>query len=91
MQKETDYESVRDWCYWLHRRFGGRIGWSNLDTKVLGLVRSEAGVYLLKERKIEPVLGSLDDADVLTQAAMQSDGVIHAASADYQGVLEVFV
>jgi len=59
--------------------------------EVLGLVRSEKKAHLLKDRGIEPVLGSLDNADVLTQAAIQSDGVIHAASADYQGVVEVFV
>lgn len=59
--------------------------------EVLGLVRSEEKATLLKDRGIEPVLGSLDNADVLTQAARRSDGVIHAASADHQGVVEVFV
>jgi CubicO group peptidase (beta-lactamase class C family) len=59
--------------------------------QVSGLVRFEEKAKLLKDRGIEPVLGSLDDTDVLTQAAKQSDGVIHAASADYQGVVEIFV
>jgi len=59
--------------------------------KVLGLVRSAEKAKLLKDRGIKPVLGSLDNPDVLTEAARQSDGVIHAASADHQGVVEVFV
>jgi len=59
--------------------------------QVLGLVRSEEKAKLLKDRGIEPVLGSLDDPDVLTQAVKESDGVIHAASADQQGIVEIFV
>lgn len=57
----------------------------------MGLVRSEEKAKLLKDRGIEPVLGTLENHDVLTQAARQSDGVIHAASADHLGVVEVFV
>src|SRR5215831_1701078 len=61
--------------------------------QVLGLVRSEEKekARLLKDRGIESVIGSLDDHDVLTQGAKWSDGVIHAASADYEGVVEIFV
>jgi len=59
--------------------------------QVMGLVRSKEKAKLLKDRGIEPVLGSLDDRDVLTRSAKESDGVIHAASADQQGVVEVFV
>ncbi len=56
-----------------------------------GLVRTEEKAALLKERGIEPILGSLDDHDVLTKAAQDADGVIHAASADLEGIAEVFV
>ena len=38
--------------------------------QVLGLVRSEEKAKLLKDRGIEPVLGSLDDLHILTQAAI---------------------
>ncbi len=58
---------------------------------VTGLVRNEAKAALLKELGIEPILGSLEDHDVLTQAAKDADGVIHTASADEEGVVEVFV
>ena len=59
--------------------------------QVLGLVRSAEKAKLLKARGIEPVVGALDNSDVLTRAARQSDGVIHAASADSQGVVEILV
>ncbi len=72
---------------------GGSVSDRLVDSgyQVLGLVRSEEKAKLLKARGIEPVLGALDNSDVLTRAARWSDGVIHAASADSQGVVEVFV
>jgi uncharacterized protein YbjT (DUF2867 family) len=36
---------------------------------VLGLVRSEEKALVLKERRIHPILGTLDDAAILTNAA----------------------
>jgi nucleoside-diphosphate-sugar epimerase len=59
--------------------------------EVWGLARSEEKAQLLRGRGITPVLGSLDNADVLSQTAKQSDGVIHAASADHRSAVEVFV
>jgi nucleoside-diphosphate-sugar epimerase len=59
--------------------------------KVTGLVRTKEKASLLKELGIEPVIGSLEDHDVLSKAAMEADGVIHTASADHEGVVEVFV
>ncbi|QHN05145.1 NAD-dependent epimerase/dehydratase family protein [Granulicella sp. WH15] len=50
---------------------------------VTGLVRSEEKALLLRERGVEPVIGSLDDFAVLTQAAQAADAVIHAASAEH--------
>lgn len=47
--------------------------------QVLGLSRSEAGAAQLKAVGAEAVLGTLDDLDVLTHGAAQSDGVIHTA------------
>jgi nucleoside-diphosphate-sugar epimerase len=51
--------------------------------QVRGLVRSANKIPLLKERGIEPVQGTLDDAEILAQAADEADAVIHAASADH--------
>ncbi len=49
---------------------------------VTGLVRTEEKAVLMKERGIEPVLGSLDNHSTLTRAAQDADGVVHTASAD---------
>jgi nucleoside-diphosphate-sugar epimerase len=56
-----------------------------LGYKVSGLVRTKEKALLLKERGIEPILGTLDDSETLTSAAQQADAVIHAASADHPG------
>jgi nucleoside-diphosphate-sugar epimerase len=51
--------------------------------RVRGLVRSAESAALLVERGIEPVLGTLDDAELLTREARAADGVINTASADH--------
>jgi uncharacterized protein YbjT (DUF2867 family) len=50
---------------------GGSVAEKLRDTghQVLGLVRSEEKARLLKERGIEPIMGTLDDAEILTDAA----------------------
>ncbi len=58
---------------------------------ITGLVRTEEKASQLKQLGIEPVLGSLSDHDILTTASQQADGVIHTASADHEGILEVFI
>jgi nucleoside-diphosphate-sugar epimerase len=50
---------------------------------VAGLVRSQDKAASLSARGIEPVIGTLDDAGVLTAAAQAADAVIHAANADH--------
>jgi nucleoside-diphosphate-sugar epimerase len=52
---------------------------------VVGLVRTAEKALLLKDRGIEPVLGTLDDSEIITSAAHAADAVIHAASADHPG------
>ncbi|MDZ4876977.1 MAG: Aurachin B dehydrogenase [Chroococcidiopsis cubana SAG 39.79] len=59
--------------------------------EVLGLCRSAAKVALLKQRSIEPVLGSLRDEQILFQAARRADAVINAANADDPFVVEVLL
>ena len=49
---------------------------------VLGLVRSKEQAPLLKERGIDPLVGTLEDWRILSDAAQAADAVIHAASAD---------
>ena len=39
----------------------------------MGLVRSEENARLLKERRIEPIIGTLDDAGIVADAALRVD------------------
>jgi nucleoside-diphosphate-sugar epimerase len=59
--------------------------------EVLGLVRSEEKARLVKERGIEPIIGTLDDVPILADAAQWADGVINAASSDHRGAVEALV
>jgi hypothetical protein len=54
-------ESIRHWRIWLHRRIGRRKA-SRYGASSPGIVRSEEKARLLKERGIEPIIGTLDDA-----------------------------
>jgi len=58
---------------------------------VVGLVRTAEKARLLKDRGIEPVLGTLDDSEIITNAAHAADAVIHAASADHPGSVVTLV
>ena len=58
---------------------------------VMGLCRSADQVPLLKQKNIEPILGTLSDEQVLLQAARSADAVINAADADNPFVVEVLL
>ena len=55
--------------------------------QVTGLVRSAEKADAVRARGIQPVLGTLDDADILAQAARAADLVVNAASADHKGAV----
>jgi nucleoside-diphosphate-sugar epimerase len=55
--------------------------------QVTGLVRSPEKADAVRARGIEPVMGTLDDAAVLSQAAKAADVVVNAASADHKGAV----
>jgi nucleoside-diphosphate-sugar epimerase len=59
--------------------------------EVQGLVRSEEKARLLEERGITPILGTLDESAILTDAARHADAVIHAAHADHARAVETLV
>jgi nucleoside-diphosphate-sugar epimerase len=61
----------------LSRRLAG------LGYRVSGLTRSRAGKQQLEAWGVEPVLGDLDDADLLADVALEARTVIHAADADH--------
>uniref|UniRef100_UPI002585F9EE NAD-dependent epimerase/dehydratase family protein n=1 Tax=Pseudomonas sp. TaxID=306 RepID=UPI002585F9EE len=56
-----------------------------------GLVRSAEQAEQLKALGITPVVGSLDDRDLLIAQAQASDGVINAASSDHRGAVEALI
>lgn len=60
-------------------------------SRVRGLVRSRESAALLAGRGIEPVLGGLDDADLLTREARAADGVIDTASADHAASVRALI
>lgn len=60
-------------------------------TRVRGLVRSPESAVLLAERGIEPVLGGLDDADLLIHEARAADGVVNTASSDHAASVRALI
>jgi nucleoside-diphosphate-sugar epimerase len=59
--------------------------------RVSGLARSSANAERLANSGNSPVLGTLDDADVLTRAARAADGAINCASADHVGAVRALI
>src|SRR5690348_3255789 len=54
---------------------------------VTGLVRSTEKADAVRAHGIEPVMGTLDDAGLLSRAAQAADVVVNAASADHKGAV----
>lgn len=59
--------------------------------KVMGLCRSTDKAELLRQKDIEPILGTLNDEQLLFQSARSADAVINAADADNPFVGEVLL
>lgn len=59
--------------------------------EVMGLCRSTDKAELLKQKDIEPIIGTLSDEQLLIQAACSADAVINAADADNPFVVEVLL
>ena len=72
---------------------GGTVARRLLDAghSVRGLVRDAGKAEQLKALGIEPVLGSLEDSDLLVREARSADGVINAADSDHLPAIEALV
>lgn len=55
------------------------------------LTRSEDTVSKFKELGVTPLLGSLDDTEILIKAASESDVVLHLAHADHLTAVKAFI
>lgn len=58
---------------------------------IRGLVRDEQKAIQVKALGIEPVVGSLDDSDLLIREAKASEGVIHTADSDHLSAVDAFI
>ncbi|MAG95264.1 MAG: NAD-dependent epimerase/dehydratase family protein [Alphaproteobacteria bacterium] len=72
---------------------GGSVadGLISAGHEVHGLARSEARASEARERGIEPLIGTLDDAALLARAAGEADAVVNAANADHRGAAEAML
>jgi len=72
----------------------GYIGGSVADAllkhghAVTGLVRTEEGARQLQARGMKTVLGTLDDAEIISKAAHEAEAVIDTAEANHPGVVD---
>ncbi len=58
---------------------------------VEGLVRSQARADLARDKGIEPLIGCLDDPELLAAAAGRADAVVNAANADHRAAAEAML
>jgi len=59
--------------------------------KVRGLVRSKQKANAVAAHGVEPVIGSLDNSELLLAEAQAADAVINAASSDHRGAVEALI
>jgi nucleoside-diphosphate-sugar epimerase len=72
---------------------GGSVAQKLIKTglRVRGLVRTKENADALSKLGVEPVVGDLNDADLLIREAKQADGVINAASADHSESVQALI
>jgi len=58
---------------------------------VRGLVRDHAKAEAVRAYGIEPVIGSLDDSNLLQSEASDADGVVNAANSGHRGAVEALI
>ena len=72
---------------------GGSVAAALMDAghQVSGLARSDDSAAALAQRGITPLRGSLDDAEVLAQAARAADVTVNAADAGHRAAVEAML
>ncbi|QRR32461.1 NAD-dependent epimerase/dehydratase family protein [Hydrogenophaga sp. YM1] len=76
---------------------GGYIGGSVAHAllaaghRIRGLTRAKQSAERMEALGITPVIGTLDDAELLASEARASDGVINTASADHAGAVQALI
>lgn len=63
----------------------------NAGMQVRGLVRSHSSADQLSRMGIEPVLGNLDDQELMVREANRADGVINAANSDHGASVQALI
>jgi len=59
--------------------------------RVRGLVRSKEKADAVAVHGVDPIIGSLDDADLLQAEARAADAVVNAASSDHRGAVVALI
>jgi nucleoside-diphosphate-sugar epimerase len=67
------------------------LGLLGAGHEVIGLTRQAAMVERLAGLGVDPVLGSLDDGDLLAREATKADAVINAADSDHRGAVVALI
>jgi uncharacterized protein YbjT (DUF2867 family) len=72
---------------------GGALGarFTHEGHTVRGLVRNPDHAAGLSAAGIAPVIGDLDDTDLLAAEAGRADAVVNAAYSDHRGAIDTFV
>lgn len=72
---------------------GGSVAAALVDKgyEVSGLVRTKEKAEQLQALGITPVLGELDDSEILTASAADADIIINAASSDHRGSVDAIL
>lgn len=79
-------EIMRIFCTGASGYIGGSlaVALAAAGHEVSGLVRSEEKAERVRSLGIAPVLGTLDDLDIVQAAASRADAIVHAANADHE-------
>lgn len=67
------------------------VGLLRAGHEVVGLTRRESAVDALAGLGVDPLVGSLDDAELLARAATAADAVVNAADSDHRGAVTALV